>query len=146
MLWRTVTPPDSFELALSRAAWGFEVGRRGRLVSRLTVRRSLLTLVGLLRGRRVFVDMVVGRRGAPRCRQPVGRRSRFDPCTPGWFGVGRPACGLFTVKCFGRLMVCLVCVGFVVLLPLVVSPNLVCAAGTSVSALASCVVVGPSAA
>ena len=42
--------------------------------------------------------MVVGGRGAPRCRQPVGRCSCFDPCTPGWFGVGRLACGLFTVK------------------------------------------------
>ena len=42
--------------------------------------------------------MVVGGRGAPRCRQPIGRRSRFDPCTPGWFGVGRLACGLFTIK------------------------------------------------
>ena len=46
----------------------------------------------------VFVGMVVGGRGAPRCCQPVGRRSRFDPCMPGWFGVGRLACGLFTVK------------------------------------------------
>ena len=42
--------------------------------------------------------MVVGGRGTPQCRQPVGRRSRFDPCTPGWFGVGQLACGLFTVK------------------------------------------------
>ena len=42
--------------------------------------------------------MVVGGRGPPRCRQPDGRRSRFDPCTPGWFGVCRLACGLFTVK------------------------------------------------
>ena len=44
-----------------------------------------------------FVGMVASGRGAPRCRHPVGRRSRFDPCTPGWFGVGRLACGLFTV-------------------------------------------------
>ena len=58
-------------------------------------------LVGRLRDGRVtvlFADMVAGGRGAPRCRQPDGRRSRFDPCTPGWFGVGRLACGLFTVK------------------------------------------------
>ena len=48
--------------------------------------------------------------------------------------------------CFGRLMVGLVCVGFVALLPVAVSPNVVCAAGTSMSALASCVVVGPRAA
>ena len=58
-------------------------------------------LVGRLRDGRItilFVGMVAGRRGAPRCCQPVGRRSRFDPCTPGWFGVGRLACGLLTVK------------------------------------------------
>ena len=58
-------------------------------------------LVGRLRDGRVtvlFANMVAGGRGAPRCRQPDGRRSRFDPCTPGWFGVGRLACGLFTVK------------------------------------------------
>ena len=46
----------------------------------------------------VFVGTIVGGRGAPGCCQPVGRRFRFDPCTPGWFGVGRLACGLFTVK------------------------------------------------
>ena len=45
----------------------------------------------------VFVGMVAIGRGAPRCRHPVWRRSRFDPCTPGWFGVGRLACRLFTV-------------------------------------------------
>ena len=58
-------------------------------------------LVGRLRGGSVtgsFADMVAGGRGAPRCHQPDGRRSCFDPCTPGWFGVGRLACGLFTVK------------------------------------------------
>ena len=33
-----------------------------------------------------------------RCCHSVWRRFRFDPCTPGWFGVGRLACGLFTVK------------------------------------------------
>ena len=48
--------------------------------------------------------------------------------------------------CLGRLMVGLVCVGFVALLPVVVSPNVVCAAGTSVPALVSCILVGPSAA
>ena len=46
----------------------------------------------------VFVGTIVSGRGAPRCCQPVGRRFRFDPCTPGWFGVGRLASGLFTVK------------------------------------------------
>ena len=65
------------------------------------VRRSLLMLVGRLRDGRVpvlFAAMVVGGRGAPWCRQPDGRRSRFDPCTPGWFDVGRLACGLFAFK------------------------------------------------
>ena len=45
----------------------------------------------------VSMGMVVGGRGAPCCRQPVGRRSRFDPCMPGGFDVGRLACGLFMV-------------------------------------------------
>ena len=58
-------------------------------------------LVGQLRDGRVtvlFADMVVDGRGASRCCQPDGSRSRFDPCMPGWFGVGWLACGLFTVK------------------------------------------------
>ena len=58
-------------------------------------------LVGRLRDGRVpglSAVMVVGGRGAPWCRQPDGRRSRFHPCTPGWCGVGRLACGLFAVK------------------------------------------------
>ena len=41
------------------------------------------------------VGIVVGGRGAPWCRKPVGRRFRFDPCMPGGFGVCRLACGLF---------------------------------------------------
>ena len=45
----------------------------------------------------VSVGMVVGGRGAPWCRQPVQRRSCFNPCMPGGFGVGRLACGLFLV-------------------------------------------------
>ena len=48
----------------------------------------------------VSVGMVVGGRGAPWCCKPVGRRSRFHPCMPGWFGVGRLACGLFIVRSF----------------------------------------------
>ena len=52
----------------------------------------------------VFVGTIVGGRGAPRCCQPVGRRFRFDPCTPGWFSVGRLACGLFTVKWWLQLL------------------------------------------
>ena len=43
--------------------------------------------------------------------------------------------------CLGRLMVGLVCVDSVALLPVVVSPNVVCAAGTSVCVLVSCVLV-----
>ena len=46
----------------------------------------------------LFVGIVVGGRGAPGCGKAVGRLSRFDPCTPGWFAVGRLACGLFTVR------------------------------------------------
>ena len=42
-----------------------------------------------------FVGMVVGGRGPSWCRQPMERRSRFDPCLPGRSGVGRLACGLF---------------------------------------------------
>ena len=72
------------------------------LVCPSVVQCSLLTLVGRVRNGRVtcsvvLVGMVVGGRGAPRCRQPVGRRSCLNPCLPGWFGVGRLACGLFTV-------------------------------------------------
>ena len=58
-------------------------------------------LVGRLRDGRVtvlFADMVAGGRGASRRWHPNGRRSRFNPCMPGWFGVGRLACGLYTVK------------------------------------------------
>ena len=104
----------------------------------------------------MFVGTIVGGRGAPWCCQPVGRRFRFDPCTPGWFGVGRLACGLFTVKsrlqlrccwfrgCLGHLMVGLVCVGSIALLPVVVPLHVVYAAGMSVSVLVSGVVVCPS--
>ena len=47
-----------------------------------------------------FVGMVPGGHGASWCRRPMGRRSRFDPSMPGWFGVGRLACGLFIVGSF----------------------------------------------
>ena len=80
---------------------GFEVGRRGRLVGRLTFQCSCSILVGQLRDGRLtvlFPDMVAGGRGASGRCQPDGRRSCFDPCMPGWFDVGRLACGLFTVK------------------------------------------------
>ena len=48
----------------------------------------------------MFVGMVAGGGGASWCRQPMGRWSCFDPCMPGWFGVGRLACGLFIVGLF----------------------------------------------
>ena len=49
---------------------------------------------------RAFVGMVASRHGASCCCQPMGRRSRFDPCMPDQFGVGWLACGLFTVESF----------------------------------------------
>ena len=45
----------------------------------------------------VLVGMAVGGRGAACCRQPMGSRSRFDPCMPGRLGVRWLACGLFIV-------------------------------------------------
>ena len=44
-----------------------------------------------------FVGMVIGGRGASWCSQPMGRRSRLDPCMPGWFGFDRLAFRLFIV-------------------------------------------------
>ena len=71
----------------------------------------------------------------------------WPACVCSVYGQVAAAAAVWPVRgCFGRLMVALVCVGFIALLPVVVSPNVVCAAGTSVSALASCVVVSPSAA
>ena len=46
----------------------------------------------------LLVGVVIGGRGASWCGQPGGRRSRFHPWAPGWFDVGRLACGLFTVR------------------------------------------------
>ena len=71
-----------------RGGRGFEVGSCRPLVGCIMVE---------LRHAVVFVCMVVGGRGAPWCCQPVGCRSRLDPCMPGWFGIGRLACGLFLV-------------------------------------------------
>ena len=112
-------------LAASWSAWSARVSSRccrwsycGMLFVRPTRPcRGWLVACWLVRGRRsavcqrwlavsimvelrcsaVSVGMVAGGRAAPRCRLPVGRRSRFDPCTPGSFGVGRLACGLLTV-------------------------------------------------
>ena len=57
---------------------------------------------------------------------------------------GGCSCGVVGVWLPWPLMVGLACVGSVALLPVVVSPNVVCAAGTSVSVLVSCVLVDPS--
>ena len=65
-----------------------------------------------------------------------------------WYVYGQvaAAAAVWLVRgCLGRLMVGLVCVGSTALLPVVVSPNVVCVAGTSVSVLVSCVLVCPSA-
>ena len=62
-----------------------------------------------------------------------------------FYGQVAAAAAVWLVRgCLGRLMVGLVRVGSVALLPVVVSPNVVCAAGTFVSVLVSCVLVGPS--
>ena len=102
------------------------------------------------------VGMVAGGRGAPRCCHLVGRRSRFNPCTPGWFGVGRLACGLFMItwrlqlRCgwFAVVAAASQSAGFVwgsvALLPVVLSSNPAHVAGTFVSVLVSCVLVCPS--
>ena len=74
------------------ASW-FVEGRRGAVCQRWLAASVMVEL----RCSAVSVGMVAGGRGTPRCRLPVGRRSRFNPCTPGWFGVGRLVCGLFTV-------------------------------------------------
>ena len=50
----------------------------------------------------------------------------------------------FVGGCLGRLMVGLFCVGSIALLPVVVPPNVVCVAGTTVSVLVSCILVCPS--
>ena len=44
--------------------------------------------------------MVFGGRGASWCGQPMGGRSLFYPCMPGWMGVGRPVCRLYIVGSF----------------------------------------------
>ena len=69
----------------------------------------------------------------------------WPACLWSVYGQVAAAAAVWLVRgCLGRLMVGLVCVGSVALLPVVVSPNVVSAAGTSMSALASCVLVGPS--
>ena len=70
---------------------GFEVGRFGWFVGCRMVESRLCG---------GFVGTVPGGRGAACCRQPMRRRSRFDPCMPCRLGVGWLACGLFIVGSF----------------------------------------------
>ena len=89
---------------------------------------------------------------SPTCRTPFPFRPVhawlvwcWPACVWSVYGQVAAAAALWLVRgCLGRLMVGLVCLGSVALLPVVVSPNVVCAAGTSVSLLVSCVLVGPS--
>ena len=69
----------------------------------------------------------------------------WPACVWSVYGLVAAAAAVWLVRdCLGRLMVGLVCVGSIALLPVVVSPNVVCVAGTSVSVLVSCVLVCPS--
>ena len=135
MPWRTLTPADSVELALSRGGRGFEVGRCGWLVSHLMVWCSLLMLVGRLRDGRVTVFCFVrgyGRRRALRTTVWPTRWTPF-PFRPahawlvwGWpasvwsvYGQVAAAAAVWLVRgCLGCLMGGLVCVGSGALLPM----------------------------
>ena len=122
---------------------------------------SLLTLVGRVRNGRVAVFCCVRGYGRRRAWRTTVSPTRWTPfpfrpvhtwlvwCWPAcvWsvYGQVAAAAAVWLVRgCFGRLMVGLVCVGSVALLPVVVSPNVVCVAGTSVLVLVSCVLVCPS--
>ena len=122
---------------------------------------SLLTLVGRVRNGSVAVFCCVRGYGRWRAwRTTVSptcwTRFPFRPvhawlvwCWPAcvWsvYGQVAAAAAVWSVRgCLGRLMVGLVCVGSVALLPVVVSPNVVCVAGMSVFVLVSCVLVCPS--
>ena len=110
--------------------------------------------VGRLRDGRVtysvlFVGMVVGGCGSPRCRQPVGRRFCCDRCMPGWLGVNRLASGLFMVKSRLQLQCgwCAVVLAASWLAWFACVPSRSCRwlhRRTSVSVLVSCVLVCPS--
>ena len=70
----------------------------------------------------------------------------WPTCVWSVYGQVAAAAAVWLVRgCLGRPMVGLFCVASVALLPVVASPNVVCVAGTSVSALVSCVLVCPSA-
>ena len=133
MPWRTLTPPDSVELALSRGGRGFEVGGCGWLVGRLLVRGILLMLVGRLRdgrGRMFCFVRGYGRRRVLRSTVWPTRwtLSPFRPVVWCWLscvwsvdGQVAAAAAVWLVRgSLGRLMVSLVCVGSVALLPVVV--------------------------
>ena len=159
MLWRTLTPPDSVGLALSRGAggskwvvvagwsvvwYGCGVVRECRLVGCVMVEPSFVRGHGRRRARRTTVS------------QTLWTLFPFRPvhawlvwCWPAcvWSVYGQVAAAaavLLVRGCPGRLMVGLVCVGSIVLLLVVVPPNVVYAAGMSVSVLVSGVVVCPS--
>ena len=69
----------------------------------------------------------------------------WPACVWSVYGLVAAAAAVWLVRgCLCRLMVALVCVGSIALLPVVVSPNVVCVAGTSLSVLVSCVSVCPS--
>ena len=122
---------------------------------------SLSTLVGRVRNSRVAVFCCVCGHGRRRAWRTTVSPTRWTPfpfrpvhawlvwCWPVcmWSVHGQVAAvaAVWLVRgCLGRLMVGLVCVGSVALLPVVVSPNVVCVAGTSVSVRVSCVLVCPS--
>ena len=100
--------------------------------------------------------MVVGGRGAPRCHQPFLTPFPFRPvhawlvwcwpaCVRSVYGQVAAAAAVLLVRGrLGRLMVGLVCVDSIALLPVVVPPHVVYAAGRSVWVLVSGVVVCPS--
>ena len=69
----------------------------------------------------------------------------WPACVWSVYGQLAAAAAVWLVRgCLGSLMFGLVCVGSIALLPVVVSPNVFCVAGTSVSALVSGVLVRPS--
>ena len=162
MPWRTLTPPDTVELALSQGAGGLKyVVLVGWSVGRLTVRRSLLMLGGGLRDGRVTMFCFVRGYGRRRPWCTTVSPTRWMPFllrpVHAWLARCWPACvwsvylqvaaaaAVWLVRgCLGRLMVGLVCVGSVALLPVVASPNIFCVAGTSMSVPVTCVLVCPS--
>ena len=131
------------------------------LVCPIVVLCSLSTLVGRVRNGGVAAFCCVRGHGHRRAWRTTVLPTRWTPfpfrpvhawlvwCWPAcvWSVYGQVAAAAavwFVRGCLGRLMVGLVCVGSVALLPVVVSPNVFCVAGTSVLVLVSCVLVCPS--